>query len=252
MTNHIKRSGTRKRHVKPVHGKMTLKYGGGKKLEWAKRHLVPGPLARRLGWRKSVRLSPPPLGKQPSVEIIAPDDSEEERELAAAAKKAQTNPPNSHPPRTQKTSPEMPTVQGMRYIHWANLKRESPEALNPNELYISAKQVREMNAEQQNTREVLNKYNFQSPPKTPPKLPPKLMNQSIRNEQHIYNVLPPRRQNTPSQPSRNSLKKTNAGARWAAAMAAQKPPSPKTRKSPPRENVKKLAKLFETGKTKYE
>ena len=48
---------TMKLHRKPPQ-KMTLKYGGGKRLEWARRHFVPRPLAKKLGWRKSVRLSP--------------------------------------------------------------------------------------------------------------------------------------------------------------------------------------------------
>jgi hypothetical protein len=143
----------------------------------------------------------------------------------------------------------------MRYIGSTNQNsKSSSPAFNANELYINPKHVRNMKAAQQNTRQVLMKFNFPLPPKTPPKLSPKLMNQSSHNT-HIYDVLPPRRQNTPSQPSRNSFKKkANIAQQWKDAIAtAQKTHSPKTRKSPPtRENVTKLAKLFETGKTKNE
>lgn len=280
MTKHINCAGTRKRKSKQVRGKTTLKYGGGRRIEWAKRNLVPKRVAKRLGWRKSSpsaqeeqsqTLPERYSNREPSP--IPTDDSEEERaELArkrraapqpttipATAAKTGTNyedeinpyaeienigaagAAHNTPPNTKDNDLKMVPID------WKNRQHISPKALNPNALYITAANIRKMKTNQNQTREVLTKFKFPSAPKMPPTPPPKLSKNQLSSSEHIYDVLPPKMPETLERlPRRNSLKKTKPPViqNWETAMAAaQKPLSPKTRKSPPKTQTGKVQSI---------
>ena len=274
MTNYSRSSGTRKRQPKKVLSKTTFKYGGGKKLDWAKRNLVPKGLAKRLGWRKSVRLSPLAQEEQPqqlaarySNREPSPtptDDSEEEREREREelAKKQRAAPQHNTIPAQKdinyedeinpyaeignigaaantnmahKTPPNTKDNDlKMVPIDWANRKKLSPVLLSTPN---SGEYVGpEFIKHRKRKRKVLNE--IQSMPQVPPILLQKQMKQQLSSSEHIYDVLP---QKMPEKlerlPRRNSLKKpkSNVAAIWETKMAAeQKQHSQRTMKLPPK------------------
>lgn len=255
-------SRTRKRHNKPTHSKPTLKYGGGRTLEWAKRNLVPKGLAKRLGWRKSS----PSAQKEQSQQLharysnmeqspIPTYDSEEEREEQARKQRAAPQ---------HNTIPDTSTQKGINYKDELNPYAEignigvaantnmahkthpntniqyiSPKASNPTELYTTAANIRKKKDAKTQSNAVLKQIKFPGPP--PPPLPPKQIRPSSSSN-HTYDVLPPREEEeiferlpTMAQAAkRNSLKKSksNVTAIWeTATAAAKKSSSPKNRKS---------------------
>ena len=224
-------SRTRKRHNKPVHSRPTLKYGGGRATDWAKRNLVPKGLAKRLGWRKSVRLSPLSQEQLTASNIKAYGQAKV-RGNAKTLPPTRTTMPLPPPPPLQPIQPTLPRSESIGSIHesgsdsniespdggyedvesvknkiaelnkseaakLAQQQQEAPQLTEqnspaPENMYVSAENVRKMKAARKTAAQMSPVFKEIRARRTQTPTSNKSLTPTQLSSNHTYDVLPPR------------------------------------------------------------